>query len=290
MRGGPDTGGEGAGFDAHLRPLAGGARMVFLAGLPGTGKSLCVHRLAHLGHDGGRTVHLLQWDVARPVFEASPGGRPYPLDRGVTHPVIRKAAGVWARHAVVHWHATHADARHLLIGETPLVGHRFIELARRADDDAEEILAAASCRFALPIPSVEVRRFIEAERGRRMASHLHDREKEDAPPPVVQEMWAELVRVSRLLGLDDSRAGAPSDYDPDLYERVYRRVLAHRRVESIPVRDILPGPSSSVYQFAVPTHDIAPTLEEASDALRAVEVQYPDPDELRRDVDSWFVA
>ncbi len=67
-------------------------RFVFMAGLPGTGKSLLVHQLAHLAAGAGRTVHLLQWDVARPLFEASPAGGRYPLKDGVTHATIRKAA------------------------------------------------------------------------------------------------------------------------------------------------------------------------------------------------------
>ncbi len=63
--------------------------MVFFAGLPGTGKSLLVHQLVHVAAGRGRRVHLLQWDVARPVLEASPAGRRYPLADGVTHAVVR---------------------------------------------------------------------------------------------------------------------------------------------------------------------------------------------------------
>ena len=90
-------------------------RMVFLAGLPGTGKSLLVHQLAHVGRGAGRRVHLLQWDVARPVFEASPAGRRYPLADGVTHGLIRKAAGLWVRRALVRWNKDHPDAEDLLV-------------------------------------------------------------------------------------------------------------------------------------------------------------------------------
>ena len=43
--------------------------MVFVAGLPGTGKSLLVNQLVHIAARAGRLVHLLQWDVARPTFE-----------------------------------------------------------------------------------------------------------------------------------------------------------------------------------------------------------------------------
>src|SRR5947208_1912836 len=120
----------------RIRDLAG-QRMVLFAGLPGTGKSLLVNQLVHLAGAAERTVHLLQWDVARPVFEASPAGRRYPLADGVTHAVIRRAAGLWVRAALVEWNARHRQPEHLLVGETPFVGNRFIELARRTDDRGE---------------------------------------------------------------------------------------------------------------------------------------------------------
>ena len=49
------------GLQARLTELAQ-QRLVFFAGMPGTGKSLLVHLLAHLAHAAGRPVHLLQWD------------------------------------------------------------------------------------------------------------------------------------------------------------------------------------------------------------------------------------
>src|SRR5262245_2809177 len=104
--------------------------MVFFAGLPGTGKSLLIREPAHLAHAGGRRVHRLQWDVARPAFEASEAGRRYPQIDGITHELIRLAVGRWARTAVARWHAEHAGGEHMLIGETPFIGHRFIDLAR----------------------------------------------------------------------------------------------------------------------------------------------------------------
>jgi len=124
------------GLYAHLQRLASEQRCVFFAGLPGTGKSLLSHQLTHLAHALGRTVHMLQWDVARPVFETSTAGQRYPVVHGMTHGVIRKAAGLWARQAVAQWHQRYPEAGHLLIGETPFVGHRFIELARRHADAA----------------------------------------------------------------------------------------------------------------------------------------------------------
>src|SRR5436309_1145639 len=55
---------EGSPLLAALSALARDARCVFFAGLPGTGKSLLIHQLAHLAHARGRRIRLLQWDVA----------------------------------------------------------------------------------------------------------------------------------------------------------------------------------------------------------------------------------
>src|SRR5262245_4021180 len=218
----------GSPLHAALAELAERARMVFLAGLPGTGKSLCIHQLAHLAHTQGRQVALLQWDVARPPFEAHPAGRAYPVVGGVTHGVIRLAVGRWARDAVARWSAEHPAAEALLIGETPLVGNRLVELARPAADAAEPLLAAPSARFVVPVPSTAVRAHIEAERVRRAAAPLHDREREDAPPEVMRDLWRQLHAAAVALGLAPTSAEADPPYDPDVYAAVYLAVLARR--------------------------------------------------------------
>ena len=96
------------------------------------------------------------------------------------------AAGRWARRAIGSWNRRYPEPEHLLVGETPFIGHRFIELARRMDDEAEPLLRGASCRFAVPVPSVDVRRFLETQRERRALQPLHPREREDAAPSVLR--------------------------------------------------------------------------------------------------------
>jgi hypothetical protein len=257
--------------------------MVFFAGLPGTGKSLLVHQMAHLASRNGRIVHLLQWDVARPVFEGSPAGRRYPLADGVTHPVVRRAAGLWVRRALVDWRERHPGAEHLLVGETPFVGGRFVELARRLDDPTEALLIAAWCRFAIAVPSAEVRRFLETERERRAVSPLHPREREDAPPHVLRELWRDLTKVAGRMGI--SAAGA---YDPSAYRRVYERVLHHRHVEVVALDVILPTERLSVYDFAVTLRDLVPSPAEAAAAIDEIERRYPDLGVLEREIDRWW--
>lgn len=276
------------------------ARTVFFAGLPGTGKSLLLHQLAHLAHAAGRVIHLLQWDVSRPVFEASDAGRRYPLVDGVTHAVIRKAVGLWVRRALVEWDSRCPEAGHLLVGETPFVGNRFIELARREEDAAEALLAASSCRFVIPVPSREVRAFLEAERGRRAARPLHEREREDAPPRVLRDLWRELVDVAGALEIVGDRgvratpvsqapdAGAP--WDPLVYRRVYEALLRHRHREVIDLDVVLPTAALSVYDFAITPRDLVPRPEEAAACILEVEARHPEPEALEREIARWWVV
>jgi hypothetical protein len=275
---------------ARLEHLALASRVVIVAGLPGTGKSLLIHQLAHLAAGEGRRVHLLQWDVARPVFEASPAGRRYPIADGVTHAMIRKAVGLWARGALAGWERRHAGAEHLLIGEAPLVGSRLVELARPVDDEAEPILAAPSCRFVIPVPSVEVRRFLEAERERRAARPLHPREREDAPPTVLHDLWRELAEVARAIGVQGRSPGRAREWDSAVYRRVYEAVLRRRHVDVIELDTVLPTSALSVYDFAIACAELVPSPAEADSAVAEAEARHRDPVALEAEVARWWEA
>jgi hypothetical protein len=259
---------------AALAALARDARLVFFAGLPGTGKSLLIHQLAHLAHERGRRIHLLQWDVARPVFEVSERGQRYPLDHGVTHGMIRLAVGRWARGAVASWHARHRGAEHLLIGETPFVGHRLIELARPARDEAEPVLTSTATTFVIPVPSRVLREHLEAERARRAQHPVHPREREDAPPDVLRAVWRDL-------------AGADIPYDPVVYQHAYERLLRHRRAEALPLHTRLPTDGVSAYDFRIETTDLVPTAEEVDRFIHEVEASHPGADAVQRAIDRW---
>jgi hypothetical protein len=273
-----------------LATLARDARLAFFAGLPGTGKSLLLHQLAHLAHARGRRIHLLQWDVARPVFEASEPGRRYPQQGGVTHGVIRLAVGRWAREAVAHWHVQHPGFEDILIGETPFVGHRLVELARPDRDAAEAVLAAEWTRFVIPVPTRDLRAHLEAERARRARHPLHRREREDAPPDVLRDMWRQLVAVARVLGLVGQEARPEDDmrYDPMIYQRVYEHLLAHRHAQPLVLSTRLPTDDLSPYAFGIPTVDVIPTPAEATRSIRDVEARHPDAGALQGTIERWY--
>ena len=258
---------------AVLATLAREARLVFFAGLPGTGKSLLIRELAHLAHARGRDIHVLQWDVARIPFEACEAGRRYPQVDGVTHGVIRLAVGRWARAAVATWHARHAREA-LLLGETPFVGHRLVELARPDPDEAEPLLASASARFVVPVPSPALRAHLEGERERRARAPLHPREREDAPPAVLRAIWREV-------------AGGDRPYDPAVYRQVYERLLARRHTLALALDTRLPAEAVSAYDVRVPTTDLLAEPGEASRHIADVEARYPGPADVQRAIEGW---
>jgi hypothetical protein len=274
---------EASSLHAALTALAREARLVFFAGLPGTGKSILIRELAHLAHARRRAIHLLQWDVARPVFEASEAGRPYPQDNGVTHGLIRLAVGRWARAAVTRWYAQHPAFDDLLIGETPFIGHRLIELARPEQDEAERVLAAPSTRFVIPVPSRALREHVEAERTRRAQAPLHPREREDAPPHVLRALWDEVAAAAATLGISTDTAG----YDPDVYRRLYERLLARRHTQTLPLDTRLPTGDVSAYDLRVATADLLPTPAETARFIAEAAARHPHDADVRRAIDAW---
>lgn len=271
-----------------LQAMARQSRLVFFAGLPGTGKSLLIHQLVHVAAAEGRDVHLLQWDVARPVFEKHPDGRRYPQAAGVTHGVIRKAAGLWARPALVRWHRHYPAPDHLLIGETPLIGQRFIELARRYDDAAERLLADDTCVFGVPLPSSRLRQHIAAERQRRAVTPLHPKETEDASPEVMQALWEEVVRVAQLLGVRGAAPVPPETYDVAVYQRVYLALLKHRHVRVVPLDTLLPTGTVSVYDFTAEPRYVLPAAAEVRRCIRQAEQLHDSAEALQRDMEQWY--
>lgn len=281
---------EGTPLYDQLQALAQQARLVFFAGLPGTGKSLLLHQLTHLAVAHGRTVHLLQWDIARPVFEAAPAARRYPVVDGVTHGIIRKAVGMWARQALAQWEAEHADPAYLLIGETPFIGNRFIELALPAQDTAEQLLRHLLCRFVIPVPSLDVRARIETIRQHRSRTPVHAHETEDAPPPVLQALWHEVCRVAPLLGVaTDALAGdAQLVFHPDIYHQVYQAILRHRHCDVMPLQITLETTGFSPYHFIVEKFEVVPSADDVASYIAEAERRFPEPEALQRSIDQWY--
>lgn len=255
---------------------------MFVAGLPGAGKSLVVGQTAALAREAGRAVHLLQWDVARLAFDTPEVLARYPEVGGITHAAIRIAVGIWVRGAVLRWHHDHPDARDLLIGETPLVGERLMELARPRADDLEPLLAGPDAVFVVPVPSPEVRRVIEAARARDMAG---PGDAKSAPPELVRAHWDEIERAGVALGGDPPRS--PGRYDADVYAAAYRRLLRHRRTVVLPLTRIL-RVGTSAHALPAWATEIVPLPDDVARAM--AEVERLAPAEVERRAADWYRA
>ena len=266
--------------------------MLFIAGLPGVGKSLLLRELAEAAHGYGRAVHLLQWDVARRLFDAPALLARYPEVDGITHAVLRKAAGLWARDAISRMglRSTRTTARSWR-ARPPSSATASWSSPGPAPMPPSPLLVSDTTRFLVPVPTVEVRRAIEAARAATTASPRHERERADAVPNVLRLLWGELLDAAAQLAAE--RGGAPPvdvGYDPDTYLAVYTEALRQRNWEPLPVEVALPPQSRSVYAVDAPAVDLAPTEAEAEAYVARVEREYPDLDALRRETAAWWRA
>ena len=268
--------------------------MVFVTGLPGTGKSLMLQQLAGMAHRLGRRVHLLQWDVCRQPFETNARVQAhYPEIDGVTHHGVRKGVGIWARNVVLAWHARFHGGTDILIGETPLVGNRLIELVHHEEDKTEPLLReAAITSFIVPTPSREVKQRIEKQRIERTAQPLHEREKDDAQPHVMLAAWSEFCSVAHQFNLILAKQilEKSTHYDPDLYYRIYDILLKHRPHSRLSMDLTLATEHSSVYDLDVDQIDLIPTPDEVDRALNDMERRYPDGKTLAHEINYWYVV
>lgn len=246
-------------------------RMVFMAGLPGVGKSLLIQQLTLIANQAGRKVHLIQWDVSRQAFEIPQILDSYPEVDGVTDPIIRMAAGRWARSAVYQWHNAHPDPENMLIGEVPLIGNRLIELTQVMNDDAEAVLSSSQVLFVTPVPSWEVRAVIEKAREKSIANPQNENEKLDAPPNVLRALWREVNDLARQIGL--TKAGPDTPYNPYIYAGVYEALLQNRHSRSIPIDQVL-RPKQSVYDLDVVKGQLRASTREAVSIIEQLENQY----------------
>lgn len=264
--------------------MAREAKIVILVGLPGVGKSLYVQQMAVMAQNAGRKVHLLQWDVARPPFEAGVYLEKYPQDEGSTHAMIRKAIGMWTRNAIANWQDEYSSDEHILVGEAPFVGERFMQLAKVYKDSAESLLASDQTQFVLPVPTKEVRQVIESKREKTIANPQHPNEKEDAPPGLLRLLAREIYEIGRELGFVED--DAPSGYDPDVYCKVYEHLLQKRNSLSLTVDELF-QPSGSVYDLEGIVSHLKATPDEVVSIMTRLEGQST-VEAVQAEVDSWY--
>ncbi len=257
---------------AQAIQMALSAELVFVCGIPGTGKSLFMRELFASCRRAGRQASMLQWDVARRPFDEPAILAAYPEIDGSTHIMIRRAAGLWALDAVSKWRAARSASDVLLI-EAPLIGGRFIEFAHPAPNELETLLRSPRAQFWVVTPSVQVRRAIEAARRAESVQPRHTYDGANAMPSVVDALWSDIVQAALELGVcpDAVQGGTAPAYSPDLYFDVYRRVLGARHAERLEVSEILANETSP--HDIDGRRDLAPSPQQARSSLRAAEIE-----------------
>ncbi len=269
-----------------FKQLVSQQKILMFAGVPGVGKSLMLQQAALLAHQAGRVLHQMQWDVSRTAFEM----HPYVLERypevdGVTHAVVRKAVGLWARGALANWHATYTTPDHLLMGELPLVGNRLTELVQRQADAAETLLAADFTTFVVPAPSKALREVIEAARAASIAQPRHENEKWDAPPNVLQMLWEDLHAAAVWDGLTDSKT---ADYDPAVYLAAFERLLRHRNSETVLIDQQFKS-QTSAYDLPPIASQLRASEAQVLAIVQDVEARWTLAD-IEKDVTNWYMV
>jgi hypothetical protein len=253
-----------------LESAAAAARIVVFCGIPGVGKSLLLREQLRLAAELGRRVTRLQWDVARQAFETPEILARYPEIDGSTHPLLRRAVGLWVRDAIADWSERRPAAHELLLIEAPLVGARMIELAAVLADRAEPLLAHRDAQFLVPTPTRAVRRAIEAARRAETRAPRHERDAANAPPQLVDALWQQVALAAERLQLPTAEAAA--DYAPDRYYAVYRSVLRHRHVSRLPIEQVLENVGSP-HATSAPSEELAPSADQAPALLAAAEAE-----------------
>ena len=273
--------------DTVLAEIVKNVRIAVFAGLPGVGKSLLVKRLASLAVGAGRKVTNLQWDVARRPFETPEWLCTYPEIDGVTHRVIRKGVGRWARGAILNW--CKSDDGGLLVCEAPIVGNRFQEITQVREDLAEEVLADPQTLFVIPVPSPGIRKMIETARAHTQGNPRNQYEVNDASVEVIQKLWVEVFQLANSCdccaraGIQ-LRKGVP--YDPEVYASAYQHILRHRRSIRLNIDQDMTD-QDSVYDFGVTVHNLSATETEAQQIMARLASKHSS-ENLEQEAEDWF--
>ncbi|GAB5435900.1 DEAD/DEAH box helicase family protein [Falsiruegeria mediterranea] len=271
---------------AQLEHAVSTRRMIFVAGLPGTGKSLMLQQIILLADQAGRRVHTMQWDAARRPFETPQWLEKYPEVDNLTHPGIRKAVGLWVRDGVMNWHARNSDPAELLVAELPVVGGRFTELLHQLDDEAEALLGSDHAVFFVPIPRAEIRRAIEGFRADTFANPRNEQETKDAPPEIVQNDWLDIRRVHDLWADTQSDQANAHVYDAEIYRHVYDRLMRHRNLQILDI-DRTFETKGSAYERAVPVQELTASAEEIDQSYGKLQGLFPG-DSVGPVVERWY--
>ena len=218
-----------------LENAAKTSKAVVFSGLPGIGKSLYINQFKAIVQSLGKNITVIQWDIARKAFETKEIAAIFPMGAGVVHNGVKLSAGAWLIDTIKDWLQKATDNDLLLI-EAPLVGHRFIELAKvQSDATLEDFFKSDAFKMIIPIPSKAVREKIEADRRAQISEDA--KVWSGAKPSVMLMLWKMLCGIANEFGKNISMDGQPP-YEPSISEFVFEKILQHRHFIPLHIDEI----------------------------------------------------
>lgn len=267
-----------------LSEIAKNSRIVIFSGLPGIGKSLYINDFHSIAESLNKSVTVVQWDKARKGFELPEILERFPLGDGTIHNGTKLLAGKFLLMTIKNW-VSIAQQNDILLIEAPLVGHRFIELVEKSEDQQlENHLSNENCKVIVPIPSEDVRKKIEEER----AKQIDDNAKVwiGAKPSVMKMLWKMVYNIAIELGLDRAKDNDPA-YDPKVVEYVFSKVCRHRHFIPLHINEVFTVPEQSEDELHA-LQSLAPDPILAKAIFDMVSKEYPDDNIINEKVATWY--
>jgi len=262
------------------------AKAVVFSGLPGVGKSLYINQFQVIAKAKGKNVTVIQWDIARKSFETKEIAKHYPIENDEVHNGVKLSAGAWLLETIKNW-LTQFQKEDLLLIEAPLVGHRFIELAKiQADDALEHFLKSEEFQMLIPIPSKKVRAKIEADRIRQVSEDA--KTWMGAKPSVMLLLWKMICVIANEFGKNISMEGQPP-YDPKIYEFVFRKILQHRHFTPLNIDEIYEVNFENEADLHN-TGSLAPSGKVANEYAAELRKKYAGMEEIDAIVNGWYLT
>ncbi|WP_170738393.1 hypothetical protein [Ruegeria sp. HKCCC2117] len=259
--------------------------MVFFTGLPASGKSFLLRQQISISVSLGRRVHIMRWDTGLAAFQTEDLLARYPDVSDGTHPLIRKAAGLWGRRALARWLAENTDPTDLIVGEVPIIGNRFSEFIQTQPDQIEPALASEETTFMYPVPTKGLRANLEAIRRSTFANPRHPDEARDAPPSTMELAWRQTCAKAAELGLV-SEVDIHFPYEEAIYVRFFEHLLQHRNVVRIAV-DTIFSDAGSAHDLNANVLELCASSDEVKYAIAEVETTFT-AEAAAREVENWY--
>ncbi len=227
----------------------------------------------------------MRWDTGLAAFQTEDILGKYPDVSDGTHPLIRRAAGLWGRRALARWLEETTDPNDMIVGEIPIIGNRFSEFVQARPDQVEQALASEETTFIYPVPTKNLRANLEAIRRSTFANPRHPDEARDAPPSTMEQAWRLTCVKAAELGLI-SEADIHSPYEEMIYVRFFEHLLQHRNAIRIGVDTIFSN-AGSAHDLDANVLELSASSDEVKCAIAEVETTFS-AEEAAREVENWY--